>query len=66
MIKEMTMINWKEMRNLHVIGKLEDILNRWFGVELVWADSHGRVQSGIMDKDFAFKSHFAKCKCTWV
>lgn len=54
------MINWKEMRNLHVIGKLENILNRWFGVELVWADSHGRVQSGIMDKDFAFKSHFAK------
>lgn len=54
------MMNWKDMKNLHVISKLENILNRWFGVELVWADSHGRVQSGVMEKDYAFKSHFTK------
>jgi transcriptional regulator with PAS, ATPase and Fis domain len=53
------MINWKEMKHLHVISKLEMILSKWYGVELFWADSHGKVQ-GPWEKDHDYKSHFLK------
>ncbi len=54
------MINWKEMRNLHVISKLNEILNRWYGVEMVYADSHYKLQSCQLEKDYEFKNHFFK------
>ena len=54
------MINWKEMRNLHVISKLNEILNRWYGVEMVFSDSHYKIQSCHMDKDYEFKNHLFK------
>lgn len=54
------MINWKEMKNLHVISKLEEILRKWYGVELFWADAHNKIQSGHLEKDFEFKNHFFK------
>lgn len=54
------MINWKEMRNLHVISKLEEILSKWYGVEIVWADSHCQIQSDHLEKAHEFKNHFLK------
>ena len=54
------MINWKEMRNLHVISKLQEILNKWYGVELVYADGHNKIQSCQMEKDYEYKNHFFK------
>ncbi len=54
------MINWKDMRNLHVISKLEQILNKWYGVELLWADSNSKIQSTHLDKGYEFKNHFFK------
>ncbi len=54
------MINWKEMKNLHVISKLSEILNKWYGTELVWADAQSKIQSGHLDKGREFKSPFFK------
>jgi len=54
------MINWKEMSNLHVISKLEEILSKWFGVEMIYTDEHSKIRSKHLDKDFNYKSHFMK------
>lgn len=52
------MINWNEMGDLHVIAKLEEILGKWFGVEQVFTDIHGKIRSKHLDKDHKFKNHF--------
>ena len=54
------MINWKEMHGLHVISKLNEILNRWYGVEVFYSDSHGKIVSHQLEKDYEFKNHFLK------
>lgn len=54
------MINWKEMSNLHVVSRLEDILSRWFGVEQFFVDNHYKIRSKHLDKDYEFKNHFMK------
>jgi len=54
------MINWKEMKNLHVISKLSEILHKWYGTELVWCNAHGKIQSGHLEKDYESKSLFFK------
>lgn len=54
------MINWKEMKNLHVISKLSEILNKWYGTELIWTDSHAKIQSGHLEKGHEQKSLFFK------
>lgn len=57
---EKIMINWKEMKNLHVISKLSEILNKWYGTELIWTDSHGKIQSGHLEKGRDHKSLYFK------
>ena len=54
------MINWNDLKGLHVISKLEEILNKWFGVEAIYTDAHYKIRSGHMDKDYDFKNHFFK------
>ncbi len=54
------MINWKEMSGLHVIAKMEEILGRWFGVELIYTDLHSKIRSKQLDREYSFKSHFMK------
>ena len=54
------MINWKTIGDLHVIQKLEQIVERWFGVELFYTDEHGRIQSNLFDKNYEFSNHFMK------
>ncbi len=54
------MINWNELNGLHVISKLEEILNKWFGVEVLFADAHYKIRSGHMEKDFTHRNHFFK------
>ena len=39
------MINWPEMSELHVVSKLESILQRWFNLELFFADMNGKIVS---------------------
>lgn len=54
------MINWKEISELHVIAKLEEILNEWFGVEVLFADEHYKVKSKHLSKEYEYKNHFFK------
>lgn len=54
------MIRWKEISDLHVISKLEQILGRWFGVEQIFVDTHGKIQSKHLEKDFKYHNHFMK------
>ncbi len=39
------MINWDELKHIHVLRKLEQILAQWFNTEVFIMDSQGRVQN---------------------
>ncbi len=54
------MINWKELNGLHVISKLEEILSKWFGVEVFYTDIHYKIRSSHVEKGHEFKNHFFK------
>jgi len=54
------MINWKEMSDLHVISKLEHILGKWFGLEMLFTDIHYKIQSRHLEKNYGHQSHFMK------
>ena len=54
------MIYWKDIASLHVITKLDQILGKWFGVELLFCDPHFKVHSKQFDKNYEFRSHLMK------
>ncbi len=54
------MIGWETISDLHVIHKLEQIVSKWFGVELFYTDQHGRIRSKIMEQGYDFNNHFFK------
>ena len=54
------MINWNEIRELHVISRLEQIIKKWFGVEIFYTDEHYKIRSRLLEKDYEFNSHFLK------
>ncbi len=54
------MVNWENLRNLHVVAKISEILNRWYGVEVIFADSLGKIRSNQLEKTYRPKGHFFK------
>ena len=54
------MINWKEIKGLHVIQRLEQIISKWYGVEVFFTDEHLRIQSNIQDKIAGMKAMLQK------
>lgn len=54
------MINWKEIKDLHVIQKIEKLISRWYGVEVFFTDEYHKIQSRIHDKDYEFNNNFMK------
>ena len=54
------MIRWEEIKNLHVINKLEYIVNKWYGVEFFWSDTSGKIKSDHRQKNYQFKNNFLK------
>ena len=54
------MIDWKTIKDLHANKKLEEIIGKWFGVDIFYTDKHGNVHSNILNKDHEFLSHFFK------
>ncbi|MBF0209165.1 MAG: hypothetical protein HQK53_20085, partial [Oligoflexia bacterium] len=56
------MINWEEISNLHVITKLKQILIKWFGVELFYANQHSKIQGKILDRNYKFQNYFLKAQ----
>ncbi len=39
------MINWEELKNIHVIRKLEEVLAQWFHTEVYFLDDSGSVRN---------------------
>ncbi len=39
------MINWEELKHIHVIRKLETILAQWFNTEIFFVDERGQVRN---------------------
>lgn len=39
------MINWEELRHIHVIRKLEEILAQWFNTDIFFVDERGQVRN---------------------
>ena len=54
------MINWKDIKDLHVVVKLEEILKKWYGVELIYTNAHDKVVSHHLDKDHICHNHLMK------
>ena len=54
------MIDWKTIKDLHANKKLEEIIGKWFGVDIFYTDSHGNIHSSIFEKDHDFVSHMFK------
>jgi len=50
------MIDWSVVKDLLVIKKLEQIVGKWFGVDLVYTDHYGRIQSDVLKADHKFYS----------
>ena len=54
------MIDWKNIKDLHVNKKLESLIGNWFGVDIFYTDKHGNIHSEIVNSDHDFDSHFFK------
>ncbi len=54
------MIDWKTIKDLHANKKLEEVIGKWFGVDIFYTDQHGNIHSNVFDKDHEFVSHFFK------
>lgn len=39
------MINWQELKHIHVIRKLERVLGQWFGMEVFFIDERGQIRN---------------------
>jgi two-component system response regulator HupR/HoxA len=54
------MIDWTAIKDLHANKKLEEVIGKWFGVDIFYTDKHGNIHSNILDKDYDFVNHFFK------
>lgn len=51
------MINWEELRHIHVIRKLEGILAQWFNTDIFFLDERGQVRNlDLIDSNREFKN----------
>jgi two-component system response regulator HupR/HoxA len=39
------MINWEELKHIHVIRKLEEILAQWFNTDIFFVDERGQIRN---------------------
>lgn len=54
------MINWEELKHIHVIRKLESIMTTWFQTEIFFVDERGNVRNyDPTDRQREFKNPFA-------
>lgn len=54
------MINWEELKHIHVIRKLEEILAQWFQTDIFFLDERGQVRNfDPADRSRDWKNPFA-------
>ena len=58
------MIDWKTIKDLHANKKLEEVIGKWFGVDIFYTDKHGKIFASTFDKGYDFKSHFFKVQAS--
>ena len=52
------MINWEELKHIHVIRKLQQIIGQWFYAEVFFLDERGNVRNyDPYDRQREFKNH---------
>ena len=60
--REGLMINWDELKHIHVIRKLEGILAQWFHTDIFFVDERGQVRNwDPNDKKKEFKNPLSTC-----
>lgn len=57
------MIDWKAIKDLHTTKSLEKIVGNWYGLDVLYVDTQGRVQF-VQDPNYSFKSPFFKLQMT--
>ena len=57
------MIDWKAIKDLHTTKSLEKIVGNWYGLDVLYVDTQGRVQF-VQDPSYSFKSPFLKLQMT--
>jgi transcriptional regulator with PAS, ATPase and Fis domain len=51
------MINWEELKHIHVIRKLEEILGQWFHTDILFVDERGQIRNyDPQDRQREFKN----------
>jgi len=56
-LENATMINWEELKHIHVIRKLEAILAQWFHTDIFFVDERGQVRNyDPLDRQREFKN----------
>ena len=53
-------IDWKNIKDLHVNKRMEHIIGQWYGLDLFYVDEQGRLHNIVGQKDYSFHSHFFK------
>lgn len=53
------MLNWEELRHIHVIRKLEEILGSWFSTDIFFVDEKGQFRNWEPDGKREFRSPLA-------
>jgi transcriptional regulator with PAS, ATPase and Fis domain len=54
------MINWEELKHIHVIRKLEEILAQWFHTDIFFVDERGQVRNfDLLDRHKEFHNPLA-------
>lgn len=41
------MINWEELKHIHVIKKLDEVLSSWFNTAILISDAHGTIHNHV-------------------
>jgi two-component system response regulator HupR/HoxA len=53
----MSNINWEELKHIHVIRKLEEILAQWFNTDILFVDERGQIRNfDLLDRKREFKN----------
>ena len=51
------MINWEELKHIHVVRKLEEILAQWFNTDIFFVDERGQIRNTrLNDQEKPFKN----------
>lgn len=54
------MINWEELKHIHVIRKLESILDQWFHIDVFFVDERGQIRNLEQGKLREYKNPLSK------